>query len=65
MITFKERAEALGGYDQGSFWVWVLPMRDDITMQCHLSLAEPIPREIPDDPINNASTFVFDELVMT
>ena len=28
--------------------VWVQPMRDDITMYCRLSLAEPIPRIIPD-----------------
>ena len=33
---------------QESFWVWVQPMRDKVTLyQQHLSLAEPIPRMIP------------------
>ena len=31
----------------GLFWVCAQPMRDDVTMQHHLSLAEPIPRMIP------------------
>ena len=29
---------------QGEFWVWTQPMRDDVTLQRHFSLAEPIPR---------------------
>ena len=33
-------------YIQQSFWVWAEPMRVDIIMQCHLSLAEPIHRMI-------------------
>ena len=31
---------------QGWFWVWAQPVRDDVTMSQHLSLAEPIPRII-------------------
>ena len=33
---------------QVSFWVWAQPMREGITMQRPLSLAEPIARMIPD-----------------
>ena len=35
------------GPQQGSFWVWAQPMRDDITMLCGLSLSVPIPRLTP------------------
>ena len=36
----------LGGL-RDSIWVWSQPMRDDITMQRRLSLAEPMPTMIP------------------
>ena len=32
---------------QGPFWVWSQPMRDDVSMWHHLSLAEPLHRIIP------------------
>ena len=37
---------------QGSFCVWGLPMRDDVTMQRRLPLAGRIHRMIPDSVIN-------------
>ena len=31
-------------------WVWAQPLRDDFTLQYRLSLAEPIPRKMPENP---------------
>ena len=41
--------------EQGSFWVWIQPMRDIVTLWRHLSLAEPISRIIQIEDLYNAN----------
>ena len=42
------RNTAVTPYEQESFWAWAPLMRDDVTLQSRLSLAESITRMIPD-----------------